>query len=442
MNTQVSQRNAGKGSIILNSSVCFHAFIFPTLLMAAVLFLMAGARNVAAGENPVDKSCVQCHNDMVVANMSKMYVHMPFLQQQCSVCHVAAGITAQEYKNSPPAPKKKISEKNIKWIDYTYSPSVESWFFIQSDKVSSADLVVSAFNERQQNYRKIYEMPEIETLPVKASDTEPPVIKSVGVRGVYSGVFISAQIGWTTDEKADSEVIYGIDELVYSEKNDKFTTKHKIVLQNLKADQKYQYVVVSKDIFGNSAVSETGSFTTGKFSPMPPKKYEQPRKGGITLNAQFFRIEDSYVIRLKANQPVTLKVGTVPAARPEKAGSGGMTVMASYTVIDGNPEHVPLRSIDSISSAVCRKCHAKMFGKGNHMINIGSSARIIIPAAYKTNSAGKITCVTCHNPHASNFEYITVKSRKGELCIGCHRGYNLPPERRPRQVPPTLMAQK
>ena len=156
MNTQISQGKPGNGIIILNSSVLFYAIIFTSFLMAASLFLAAGAQNASAADNAVDQACVKCHMDMVQENMSKAYVHAPFMQHQCSVCHVNDGITVEENKKDAPAENKKVPAKNIRWIDYNVSPAVESWFFIPAEKVSHADLVVSAFSDSQQNFQKIF----------------------------------------------------------------------------------------------------------------------------------------------------------------------------------------------------------------------------------------------------------------------------------------------
>lgn len=80
-----------------------------------------------------------------------------------------------------------------------------------------------------------------------------------------------------------------------------------------------------------------------------------------------------------------------------------------------------------------------MFKVGNHAINRGPSAGMIIPADYSVNSTGHITCITCHDPHGSDFRYITVKPRARELCVGCHKGYDLTPDKRPNIM---LMADK
>jgi predicted CXXCH cytochrome family protein len=258
-------------------------------------------------------------------------------------------------------------------------------------------------------------LPALETLEVKVNDVTPPVIKSPEIIGVYQGTMVSSRIGWLTDEESDTEVRYGIDTLQYSAKADHFTTAHEIVLQNLQANQQYQYIVISRDIFGNQAESGRAFFNTEQFSPYSPVEFEQYQETEDLFDAHFFRNGDSYLVKFTAVQPVILSVGTEAG----NAETGKIPVAVFVT----DPDHVPLRNRSELSLSVCLKCHAGFAGTNMHPVNRHPSGKVTVPADYPTSPDGRITCISCHASHASNFQFRTIRSASKDLCIGCHEGY-------------------
>ncbi|MBW2186551.1 MAG: cytochrome c3 family protein, partial [Deltaproteobacteria bacterium] len=48
---------------------------------------------------------------------------------------------------------------------------------------------------------------------------------------------------------------------------------------------------------------------------------------------------------------------------------------------------------------------------------------MIIPPEYPLLENGRMTCMTCHQPHSSNNEARLLKEGKKELCTGCHTNY-------------------
>ncbi len=93
-----------------------------------------------------------------------------------------------------------------------------------------------------------------------AADTQAPVISALSV--VASST--SAVLSWTTDELADSTVLYSIDNFVstMTANSSIATTSHLITLNSLTASTTYQYYVKSVDSSNNIATSSQGSFIT------------------------------------------------------------------------------------------------------------------------------------------------------------------------------------
>ena len=94
-----------------------------------------------------------------------------------------------------------------------------------------------------------------------AADTTPPVISAIssGTPG-QAGTTIT----WTTDENADSQVVYGLTASYGSQTtlDPILGTAHGVALTGLAASTAYHFAAVSKDASGNTATSSDQTFTT------------------------------------------------------------------------------------------------------------------------------------------------------------------------------------
>jgi predicted CXXCH cytochrome family protein len=408
----------GKLSFILYYVFTLHKF-FQTLTVILLFFLFGAIVQELHAEESLDStSCCQCHDNILETDLSKTNVHPPFLNKQCLVCHLDDSEKAVAELQVTPT-------NNISWLGANYSLAIKHWFNIPVDLVSSDELLVVASDYWGNSHKEILPLPKIEMMQEKTFDSTPYIITPEVAR-VYRRLFITAKINWSTKEESDSEIRYGIEKLIFSVKSDEFTTDHEIVLQNLKSNQTYKYVVLSRDIVGNKVESEIAFFLTENLSPVSQPEYENYTKVDTFLSAKFYQNGDSYLLEIVANQPVTIKVGTKAIKE---------NVEKSFeTNIANNPNHPPLRNRDELSTSVCKICHENIFHAVSHPINVSPLPGMTISKDYKINSSGNITCITCHASHASNFEYITVKSSSLELCLGCHEGYYLSPNGSPRII--------
>ncbi|HNQ90070.1 MAG TPA: Ig-like domain-containing protein [Verrucomicrobiota bacterium] len=93
-------------------------------------------------------------------------------------------------------------------------------------------------------------------------DTTPPVIRDVAVTEITDH---SAVVTWTTDEPADSVVLYDVSpatSLTLLAEDPGQVTEHRVELTGLDAGAAYDFVVHSTDASGNAAASAQDSFTT------------------------------------------------------------------------------------------------------------------------------------------------------------------------------------
>jgi hypothetical protein len=98
-----------------------------------------------------------------------------------------------------------------------------------------------------------------DSVPVVGADTLAPEISDVRAEALPFNAYIS----WTTNELATSSILYGISGQAAAVKNGKtFSTFHRVYLYGLLENTKYDYRVISKDLFGNTDTSTQFSFTT------------------------------------------------------------------------------------------------------------------------------------------------------------------------------------
>ncbi len=96
------------------------------------------------------------------------------------------------------------------------------------------------------------------------ADTTPPVITSVSASGTNS----SATITWTTNERATSQVEYGLSTSYgsYTVLDPALVTSHSVTLTGLTSNIEYHYRVKSKDADNNLAISSDYSFITSPYT--------------------------------------------------------------------------------------------------------------------------------------------------------------------------------
>lgn len=97
-------------------------------------------------------------------------------------------------------------------------------------------------------------------------DTTAPVISGASVTASFN----SAQIAWTTDEAANTMVLWGAAPHQLTNApvtKDEFVTSHGVTLSNLQPETTYYYRIMSADIAGNWALSSEVSFSTAAAPP-------------------------------------------------------------------------------------------------------------------------------------------------------------------------------
>ena len=102
-----------------------------------------------------------------------------------------------------------------------------------------------------------------------AADTAAPAISGIIVSGITQ---TAANINWTTNEPADTQVEYGtsISYGLSSALQSATTTAHAVALGSLTASTTYHFIAKSRDAAGNLATSTDATFTTLASVVIPP----------------------------------------------------------------------------------------------------------------------------------------------------------------------------
>ncbi|RMF72439.1 MAG: hypothetical protein D6744_16830, partial [Planctomycetota bacterium] len=131
---------------------------------------------------------------------------------------------------------------------------------------------------------------ETEITAVFESDTDltPPVISGIQVAATHD----AAQISWTTDEPATTELRYGLTSAfeIGAISDPNLVTQHAVSLSGLAANTQYFFEIRAIDAAGNEAVSATQSFTTD--APPQPSTLRSDNFSSLTLDPNIWTFEN------------------------------------------------------------------------------------------------------------------------------------------------------
>lgn len=339
--------------------------------------------------------CVTCHGESLKEDASKIYPHSPFSTENCGMCHLV-----QESHTAGRASRNKT-----RWLAKTAMEAKYHAFMLDPHELGEA-LVVEVPGADGGFFHREITIPGISRLDEVEDDGKGPVISAPRVLEVRHGIFVSATIGWETAVLADGAVAYGKGELTQtSGPAARLGRQHQVVLGRLRPDQEYHFQVVSEDLFGRREASEVFSFTTAKpFSTLKESGIETlPLSEEAEIDSRFRKIGDRYLLELTLPLSATVFVGTSGPPLAENLGA--------------EEYHQGLGTIQAMSLKACLVCH----DSHAHPVDVvPQKAGIKIPEDFPTLKDGRITCATCHEPHAANNPDALRRASRQELCISCH----------------------
>ncbi len=364
------------------------------------------------------QSCDGCHEATLIEDRSRFSLHSPFALQQCEGCHEAKSPLLTEEVTIDDSSTILADKRKINWLGDSIMVATDHVFVMPADKTGDTLVVEQKSMEGRLSRQEIV-VPALDDLVEVQDGGELPVISDLQVLKVQRGVFLSATIAWQTNTITDAHVRFGHEKLSQSSQPGiRLGRSHEVVLYNLKPDKTYLFTATSNDLFGRSQTSENLTFSTAR----PLDKPQVPSSRNLVVNDQkdvmdyhFLRLGTNYFIELAFAQPVAVFIGSqgVPMKQslPDKS---------SDALEAGNDSHDGLSSKQVVTLEVCRSCHQNQ-STTTHPVNVYPKPGMIIPPEYPTLPDGRITCMSCHEAHGSDYEFLMIVSGKRELCIGCHR---------------------
>ena len=361
----------------------------------------------AFSDQSENRNCLKCHDDVWNESLNQRFVHLPFQQQECETCHLSDDEKQNQQENL------RQNQQYTKLVGNHYTPSRVHWFNFPAAKVVGSNLMIEARGyNRKVNREKRIELPPLEDLKSYDDDKKPPNIHDVKVLAVEKGIYFTATIGWKTDKVSTSKVTYGEGRLnMTSPLEMNYTSDHKVTLTAIKPDRTYQFSVESEDVFGNKSISNVFTLSTDEIFSHKGENDENPLSLNEDLGLEYalYKRGNNYILKLTANAPVSITLGTFPKK--------SITVQPDM----GKGKHVIVKSKFEMNLSVCYKCHSAYKQGASHPVNVYPKPGMVVPPEYSTLEDGRITCMSCHASHASNREHRVIKSSKKELCIGCHK---------------------
>ena len=385
-------------------------FIGVGSLVAALAFAWVGTA-LAVGGN-IGQGCESCHVKTYESSINHRFVHMPFEQRQCRICHLAEeGDTARANRIR----QRSAEIKKISWLAEGGAPANDHWFLLPISDVSES-LMFEVGIPNGPAVRREVPMPPASSIKEAQDDGVAPVISDVQVLEVSRGLYIEARIACKTDELSSSAVQYGVDELdKQTPVNSRMVVNHEVLLSGLAKNKKYKYAVVSEDAFGNRSVSKVFSFTTrhARYPDRGGRPSPVSLRGGVKLEHEVIRNGDHYLTHVTASRPVLMSIGIPETAPLGQAGGGaGKEKMGE--------NHPVMKDKRGTNILVCYSCHESAEGTSSHPVDVRPKPGMVIPAEYTTLPDGRLTCMSCHAGHSSDTPYRLLKPTKKALCTGCH----------------------
>lgn len=363
-----------------------------------------------------ETECVSCHEQADPQRLRGRYVHQPMVKKQCDQCHIAGTRVAKRQKISPLAKEKQRQEK-IRWVRTLSGRQQEHWLRLPAKSVAG-NLYLRAADGRLRTPVKKIVLPVLASLPQKENDKLPPQQLDITVSDVRLSISASATVRWKTDEFTESHLYYGVGRLSSVKHVELLAREHEQLLTGLDAGETYQYQIVSQDLFGNETRSPLLEFSTEKslMSSAARNDFRSGFMAEIEMSWQLFRVGGDYLLAVTADRPVTLAFGV------EKHTAEQLQV-EQQEVKSGAFVHPILKSSLDTNVTVCKDCHTGLREDYSHPIKIRARRGMVIPADFPLLPDGKLSCMTCHANHASDFEYRLRRAEKSDLCRGCHTEY-------------------
>jgi hypothetical protein len=257
--------------------------------ISVLLFIISLLFNTAvSGSDTAPDPCLKCHEDVYVKSISYRYLHS-IVQKNCVQCHIS----------------EEQTEDEAVFRDF---PDLKRDWLINLEHLSGDAAYQVEITVKDNRGSSNPELIDVVPANIWVQDGQRPSLKlmklsRVTVDEIKKRAFVRASISWDTDVLATSEMEYRLkgNRTRKLRAHDLFTKDHQIFLDGLKHKSTYYFRAVSRDIYGNTLMSEEFELnTSGEFTRLPEFRGNDSAPPVIE-STQIFRVENNNGIFLKVS---------------------------------------------------------------------------------------------------------------------------------------------
>ena len=366
-----------------------------SLIIAGVFVAFSAWSKAQKAEN----ECLSCHLDIHRKEGSSSYTHAPFKNGECNTCHLKQEDDLRETQTREGQIMEPIILTNSGYL--TEHDIFLKWLITRSCYDINLVFKNVSGNEVKAGLKCVIPA-RIRNRP--RNDKKPPVISGIRVVQIEEAPFLSTTIMWDTDEPSTSFIEYGLSDQygIQSSENINMIKHHRANTYKLTQGKDYHFRVISRDMFGNQAVSEDCLFNTAKITGAEVTEKGEPPELTVNNMEIFMRRK-----RAKTSE-ISLYLETSRIAN--------VTVVECKKVKDGCAN---LSVGKELTIDACRRCHpAEAIGL-THPVGVAAKPTTTVPDYLPTLRGGIMTCVTCHFAHGGERKYFARSDKIG--CKTCHR---------------------
>ena len=405
-------------------------FVRYSIILSISIAVVSFSLYVFSAVKMMKSNCLSCHDNVYQKGIKNFYLHSPFLNKKCAICHLGHEDILSE--RDVAGIKKQMVEPLI-FSGYSYQ---EENNILLEDLILKAAYDINIIVEDRSGHtlkKKYTGIIPARLQNAMNDDRNPPVISGINTGPIKKTVFLETTIAWDTDEPSTSCVEYGFsDQYGQYTSEDIALSKHHIVnLYELTSGKTYHFRVKSRDISGNESVSKDYVFNTNTTglqaldAAATGYKKEKPAELAIANELTFLLgskvgiyIETTKAAKVSVEclkvKDAALTAETELLTSPTPGPDAGKSV---------NDQHERLIAKEELTIKGCYKCHPSEILGVSHPVGIAIKRGTSVPKDLPTLKGGIITCVTCHDAHGGVRKYFARKKITKDICITCHKGY-------------------